>query len=209
MTDRSPPQVLLVEDDHALRLATENALVLADLTVLSFERAEPALALVNAQFPGVIVSDVRLPGQDGVSLLEAVMRIDAEIPVILVTGHGDVPLAVEAMRAGAFDFVEKPVGPDRLVQVIERALARRRQALSRHRANVHVPWDALTPREDEVTRWVAAGKTNAEIAQITGIAEGTVKRHLTHVFDKLGLSSRAQLVRCMTERQLARTRNAG
>ena len=208
MNHPSTIQVVLVEDDHTLRHATEQALVLADLEVVSFDRAEAAAVHINERYAGVVVSDVHLPGKDGVTLLEDIMRVDPEIPVILVTGHGDVPLAVEAMRAGAFDFVEKPIRPERLIQVVQRGLAQRQQALSRNRATLHVPWDTLTQREEEMTRWVAAGKTNSEIAQITGIAEGTVKRHLTHIFDKLGLTSRAQLVRCMTERQLTRPRDA-
>jgi FixJ family two-component response regulator len=204
MNDRTP-DVLLIEDDEAMRVANEQALMLADVEVLSFERAEEAAAWVNASFSGAVVSDVRLPGRSGLDLLEDVMRIDPGIPVILVTGHGDVPLAVEAMRSGAYDFIEKPFHPDRLVDVVHRALTLRRSALSQ-RSDPLLSWSALTEREHEVTQWVAAGKTNSEVAQIVGIAEGTVKRHLTHVFEKLGLSSRAQLVRHMTERGLSRAR---
>ncbi|MBW7859671.1 MAG: sigma-54 dependent transcriptional regulator [Rhodocyclaceae bacterium] len=123
------PSVLLIEDDPPVRLGIEQALALADIPVRGFERAEPALERIGAGFNGVVVSDVRLPGLDGLALLERVIRIDRDLPVVLITGHGGISMAVQAMREGAYDFIEKPFASDRLVGVVQRALDRRRLVL--------------------------------------------------------------------------------
>ena len=117
--------VYLVEDDVAVRRACEQAMRLADIPVLGFGIAEDALAAIDDQSPAVIVSDVRLPGMDGLALLEAMQKRDRDVPVILITGHGDVSMAVQAMRANAYDFIEKPFNSARLVDVVRRALEKR------------------------------------------------------------------------------------
>jgi two-component system, NtrC family, C4-dicarboxylate transport response regulator DctD len=122
-------QVLLIEDEASVRLATEQALSLAGMSVAVFANAEDALPAIGADFAGVVLTDVRLPGISGMALLDEAARRDRDLPVILVTGHGDVELAVQAMRRGAYDFVEKPFGAERLVDVVRRALDRRRLVL--------------------------------------------------------------------------------
>ena len=117
--------VLLVEDDDALRFATQQALELAGLSVRAFAGAEGALAALSPDFDGVIVSDIRMPRMDGLQLLARVRALDGDLPVILVTGHGDVPMAVQALRDGAYDFLTKPFATDHLVATISRALERR------------------------------------------------------------------------------------
>jgi two-component system C4-dicarboxylate transport response regulator DctD len=117
--------VMFVEDDEPLRVATMQTLELAGLNVLPFERAAPALARLSPDFPGVVVSDIRMPGMDGLELLAKVQTIDSDIPVLLVTGHGDVPMAVSALQDGAFDFIPKPFAAERLLAAIRRALDRR------------------------------------------------------------------------------------
>jgi len=102
------PSVLLIEDDASVRLGLEQALALADIPVRAFERAEPALERIAAGYGGVVVTDVRLPGMDGLACLARVMAVDRDIPVVLITGHGGVSMAVQAMREGAYDFIEKP-----------------------------------------------------------------------------------------------------
>ncbi len=124
-----PVQVVLVEDDDVLRIAAKQTFMLADVPVADFPRAEPALAMLAAGSAAVVVTDVRLPGMDGMELLQQVHAIDADLPVILVTGHGDVRMAVEAMRLGAYDFVEKPFAPERLLEVVRRAVDKRRLVL--------------------------------------------------------------------------------
>ncbi len=122
-------QVLLVEDDPTVRAGSEQALELADFTVSSFESAEPAARLLQANSPLVLVSDVRLPGMSGLELLEAARAIDPELPVILVTGHGDIAMAVQAMHDGAYDFLEKPYSSEQLADVVRRAVDKRRLQL--------------------------------------------------------------------------------
>ncbi len=104
----SVSRVLLIDDEEDLRLSTAQALELAGLDVVTIDNADHVFELIGYSFDGVIVSDIRMPGIDGMSLLQKVRELDAEIPVILVTGHGDVQLAVSAMRNGAYDFIEKP-----------------------------------------------------------------------------------------------------
>lgn len=121
--------VLVVEDDPNVRLGCEQALQLEDIPVTVVETAEQALLRIVPDYPGVVVSDIRLPGMDGMSLLNELRRIDPDLPVVLITGHGDVSLAVRAMKDGAHDFIEKPFSPDYMVEVARRALDNRRLTL--------------------------------------------------------------------------------
>lgn len=125
--------VAFVDDDPDLRAAHSQSLRLAGLEVLAFEGAEAALARLDAGFPGVVVSDIRMPGMDGRQLFARLKDMDPDLPVILITGHGDVPQAVEAMREGAYDFVAKPFPAERLVASVRRALEKRRLVLDNRR----------------------------------------------------------------------------
>lgn len=119
-----PPEVFLIEDDRAVRKGCEQALAIADIAVRGFADAESMLAaLTQGARPALVISDVRLPGRDGLTLLRELRQIDRELPVLLITGHGDVAMAVEAMREGAQDFIEKPFPSERLVSAARRALA--------------------------------------------------------------------------------------
>ena len=118
-------QAILIEDEAALRLATAQTLELGGFAVQACASAEEALPLLRADFPGVVVTDVRLPGRSGLELLAQVTALDAELPVIVVTGHGDVTMAVAAMRSGAYDFIEKPFASERLMDAVRRAQERR------------------------------------------------------------------------------------
>ena len=118
-------KVMLIEDDPAVRMGSEQALKLAGLDVQAFPSAVQARKHLAADFPGVVVTDVKLPGMDGLELLRHIKTVDATVPVILVTGHGDITMAVQAMRDGAYDFIEKPFSSDRLVNVVQRALEKR------------------------------------------------------------------------------------
>lgn len=117
--------VLLVEDDPHVRLGCEQAMQLAGIPVLAAASAEAAEMYLSAEFPGIIVTDMRLPGASGMDLLRKVRGLDPDLPVIIITGHGDVTLAVEAMRNGAYDFMQKPFSTDDLVDVVRRALEKR------------------------------------------------------------------------------------
>ena len=129
MTETAAGGVLFVDDDEDLRRAAEQTLRLADLDVILCDRAETALARLGPEFPGVLVTDIRMPGMDGLDLMRAALVRDPDLPVILVTGHGDVGLAVQSMREGAYDFLEKPHAPARLVATVGRALDKRRLTL--------------------------------------------------------------------------------
>ncbi|WPC05178.1 sigma-54 dependent transcriptional regulator [Pseudomonas benzenivorans] len=119
-------QVIVVDDEAAIREAVQQWLELSGFRVQSCASAEQALALVDRDFPGVLVSDVRMPGSDGLQLLDKLVALDRDLPVILITGHGDVPMAVQALRQGAYDFIEKPFTPERLLDSVHRALDKRR-----------------------------------------------------------------------------------
>lgn len=136
--------VYFIDDEEPLRIAGQQTLDLADIDCLCFDRAEAALDQISQHFEGVIVTDLRMPGMGGMALLHAVLQKDPQIPVILVTGHGDVDLAVSMMRDGAYDFIEKPYVPERLVDTVRRALAMRRLTLEnrRLRLQVHSPLTA-------------------------------------------------------------------
>lgn len=133
-----PDQVLLVDDEVMIRNATEQWLRMAGFDVISCDSAEAALPLIDRQFSGILVTDVRMPGMDGIALMgEARGRIN-DLPVILVTGHGDVDMAIQAMREGAYDFIEKPFVPERLVETIRRACEKRRLQLENIRLQQHL-----------------------------------------------------------------------
>lgn len=119
-------QVIVVDDEAAIREAVQQWLELSGFQVHTCASAAEALAVVERDFPGIVVSDVRMPGSDGLQLLDKLLQIDSDLPVILVTGHGDVPMAVQALRQGAYDFIEKPFTPERLLDSVRRALDKRR-----------------------------------------------------------------------------------
>ncbi|AYR19346.1 sigma-54-dependent transcriptional regulator [Alcaligenes faecalis] len=120
--------VLIVEDDANVRLGCSQTLLLEGIRVEQAESAEQALRLLHHGWPGIVVSDVRLPGADGMSLLQQLQHVDSDLPVVLITGHGDVSMAVQAMKMGAYDFIEKPFSPEHFVQVVSRALDRRQMS---------------------------------------------------------------------------------
>ncbi|MDG3042713.1 sigma-54-dependent transcriptional regulator [Roseicyclus marinus] len=131
MTTSAP--VLFVDDEPPLRHAAAQALMLADLNAIPCDTGEQALSHLDRDFPGILVTDIRMPGMDGLTLMAEALKTDPELPVILVTGHGDVDLAVASMKGGAYDFLEKPYAPARLVEAVGRALEKRRLTLENRR----------------------------------------------------------------------------
>lgn len=132
------PPILFVDDEEHLRIAAEQSFQLADLNVETFGKAEEALTQISRDFPGILVTDIRMAPMDGVALMHRVLEIDAEFPVILVTGHGDVELAVRSIREGAYDFIEKPFAPERLVDTSRRALEKRQLTLENRKLRAEV-----------------------------------------------------------------------
>jgi two-component system C4-dicarboxylate transport response regulator DctD len=133
MTDPTPPPVLFVDDEAPLRHAAAQTLMLAEIDTIACATAAEALARIDRGFPGILVTDIRMPGMDGLALMAEALGIDPDLPVILITGHGDVDLAVQSMRDGAYDFLEKPYAPARLVEAVRRALEKRRLTLENRR----------------------------------------------------------------------------
>ncbi len=123
-------KIAIVDDEQDMRQSISQWLALSGFETETFPPgAEEALKVVGAEYPGVVVTDIRMPGMDGMQFLKKLMSLDSSLPVIMITGHGDVPMAVEAMRVGAFDFMEKPFNPDRMTELAKKATARRRMAL--------------------------------------------------------------------------------
>jgi two-component system C4-dicarboxylate transport response regulator DctD len=129
VSGRGTPEIILIDDDKDLRHALAQGLELEGYSVADYARADEALGLITRSFSGIVVCDIRLPGLDGMAFLGKALEIDPTLPVILITGHGDVPLAVQAMRSGAYDFLEKPFTPSRLAELCARGLEKRRLVL--------------------------------------------------------------------------------
>ena len=181
-------EVVLVEDEQAVRMATAQTLELGGFEVRACENAEQAQLWLHADFGGVLVTDVRLPGRSGLDLLADVVAGDPDLPVIVVTGHGDVSMAVEAMRAGAYDFIEKPFAAERLVETVRRAQEKRRLVMENRRLKAawssHPDMPALIGQSPAIERVRAlirsVGPTPADILinGQTGTGKEVVARHL-------------------------------
>ena len=185
----TPETILFVDDEEHLRMAAEQTLHLEDLEVACFPEAASALARVAREFPGILVTDIRMPGMDGLELMAKALEIDPEFPVILVTGHGDVELAVQSMRDGAYDFLEKPYAPSRLVSSVQRALDKRRltlenRALRRQVGGRDVIEARLTGRSEPMiklrgqVRAIAATDADVLIQGATGTGKEVTARAL-------------------------------
>ncbi|MBD8475408.1 sigma-54-dependent Fis family transcriptional regulator [Pseudomonas sp. CFBP 8770] len=161
-------QVVLIDDDPHLRQALSQTLDLAGLKVLALADAQGLSARIERDWPGVVVSDIRMPGIDGLQLLEQLHARDTELPVLLITGHGDVPLAVQAMRAGAYDFLEKPFASDALLDSVRRGLAVRRLVLDNRSLRM-----ALSDRQQLSTRLVGQSAPMARLREQIGALAGT------------------------------------
>ncbi len=164
----SQTQVVLIDDDPHLRQALSQTLDLAGLKILSLADANGVAALIERDWPGVIVSDIRMPGIDGLELLQQLHAQDAELPVLLITGHGDVPLAVQAMRAGAYDFLEKPFASDALLDSVRRALALRRLVLDNRSLRL-----ALSDRHELSARLVGQSPSMSRLRDQIGALAAT------------------------------------
>ncbi|MFA7893617.1 sigma-54-dependent transcriptional regulator [Pseudomonas fulva] len=164
----SRAQVILVDDDAHLRQALSQTLDLAGLKVVALADAHGLAERIPTDWPGVVVSDIRMPGIDGLQLLEQLHGLDSELPVLLITGHGDVPLAVQAMRAGAYDFLEKPFASDALLDSVRRALALRQLVLENRSLRM-----ALSDRQQLATRLVGQSAAMQRLREQIGALAGT------------------------------------
>jgi FixJ family two-component response regulator len=190
-------RVYLVDDEPAVRKALGRLLRSAGIEVATFGSAEEFLGALEEEAAGCALLDVAMPGLDGLALQETLARRSIDLPVLFLTGHGDIPMSVRAMKAGASDFLTKPVDGRALVAAVRRALERGRSLARARRedAEIHRRLASLTPRERDVLEGVAAGRLNKQIAGDLGISEKTVKIHRGRVMTKMAAGSVAELVR--------------
>jgi two-component system response regulator FixJ len=193
---RSECWIHVVEDDQAMRESLVMLLEEAGYKVRAYSAAQELLARATSLEPGCVVSDVRMPAMDGLALLRRLRSDVSVLPLILITGHGDIAMAVSAMKAGAMDFIEKPFEAETLIDSIEAALRSRTadadpKAVEAARERL----GSLTSREHEVLDQLVAGKSNKEVAAKLGISPRTVEFHRAHVMDKTRAKGLPELVR--------------
>jgi two-component system, LuxR family, response regulator FixJ len=191
------PTIFVVDDDEGVRNSIRFLLKSVGLATKTLPSAGEFLETYKPRQPGCLVLDVRMPGMSGLELQQQLNLRGAIIPVIFITGHGDIPMAVEAMQHGAFDFLQKPFRDQDLIDRIQRALERdshNRGALAQH-DRIRTRFESLTPREREVLSLMTSGKPNKVMAGELGVSQRTVEIHRARVMEKTGAGSLAQLVR--------------
>jgi len=189
--------VFVIDDDPSFRRSTKMLIESAGLSVQAFSSAEEFLHGRRPDIPGCLVLDVRLPNLSGLDLQRELAEASLEIPIIFITGHGDIPMTVQAMKAGATEFLTKPFREQDLLDAIQRAIHFDRAArLQRARlADLRRRYHALTAREREVMAHVVTGMLNKQVADELGTTEKTIKVHRGHIMRKMGVKSFADLVR--------------
>jgi len=192
----SEPMVFIVDDDASVRKSLERLVRSVGLRGETFASAPEFLQRAAADGPSCLVLDVRMPGVSGLVLQERLAAVGHRIPIIIITGHGDITMSVRAMKAGAVDFLPKPFNDQDLLESIQEAIARDRQARQEWAVlqDIQRRVALLTPRERDVLALVAAGWLNKQIAPEMGLSEKTVKAHRAQVMQKMQVSSVAQLV---------------
>ena len=189
--------VFVIDDDAPLRDSLADLLHSVGLRVEAFASAQEFLHSKRPDVPSCLVLDVRLKGLSGLDLQKRLVEGDVDIPIIFISGHGDIPMAVQAMKAGAVEFLRKPFRDQDLLDAVQQALERDRKGREQQAkiADLRKRFDSLTPREREVMALVAAGLLNKQVAGELGTSEASVKVHRQHVMEKIGADSLAELVR--------------
>jgi two-component system response regulator FixJ len=191
------PVVYIVDDEDSMRRALTLLMTTVGYQPIAFAKPAEFLAKYDANQPGCLVIDVRMPEMSGLEVQQQLNRAGSMLPVILITGHGDIPMAVQAMKDGAFDFLQKPFRDQELLDRINAALKQdleNREMVERH-ADLKRRMESLTPREREVMALVVDGKANKVIAIDLGLSERTVEIHRANVMEKMGSRSVAHLVK--------------
>jgi FixJ family two-component response regulator len=201
MSNDSSAMVFIVDDDEAVRGSPKLLLKSIGLPAQTYASAQEFLASFDPLRPGCLVLDIRMPGMSGLELQETLNARGALLPIIFITGHGDVPMAVEAMQRGAMDFLQKPFRDQDLLDRINKALEKDRAGrdLLGNRVRIRARMAELTPREREVLGRVTAGQANKVIAADLGLSQRTVEIYRAHVMEKMGANSLAHLVRMVVD----------
>jgi FixJ family two-component response regulator len=196
MTD-SDPFVFVIDDDEAIRDAVRKLIASVGLRVETFGSTREFLSRERPEAPACLVLDVRLPDVSGLEFQRDLAEANIHIPIIFITGHGDVPMTVRAMKAGAVEFLTKPFRGQELLDAIQEAIARDRAAWSERAqmAELRARYDTLTAREKEVMTLVVSGLLNKQVGAELGTSELTIKTHRGRVMQKMGADSLADLVR--------------
>ena len=189
--------VYVVDDDEAVRDSVQWLLEGQDFRVRSFESAESFLARYDPREIGCVLIDIRMSGMSGLDLQDRLAERDSPLPVAFVTGHGDVPMAVDTMKKGALDFIQKPFNEDALVNLVERMLDVARQSFAGYQqaASREALLAKLTSREAQVLERIVAGRLNKQIADDLGISIKTVEAHRANIMEKLGANTVADLLK--------------
>jgi FixJ family two-component response regulator len=197
----TPPIIYVVDDDVSFLTAVTRLLRAGGYEVKAFASAAEFLQSPPADSPGCVIVDLQMPGLSGLELQDALTKASNPLPLVFLTGHGDIPASVHAMREGAEDFLTKPVKKQALFDAVQRALARdakEREQRTRRR-ELRAPFDTLTPREREVLGHVLSGQLNKQIAGDLGTSERTIKAHRANIMAKLRVQSVAELARLAQE----------
>jgi FixJ family two-component response regulator len=201
------PIVFVIDDDRMIREGLQGLIRSVGLRVETFASAKDFLAAKRPDAPACLILDVRMPGLSGLDLQVKLSDSNIQIPIIFITGHGDIPMSVRAMKEGAHEFLTKPVRGQDLLDAVQKAIASDRSLReeSAELSGIRARFDSLTPREKEVLNLVVAGLLNKQIADELGMSELTVKTHRAHVMEKTQADSLAHLVR-MAEKLKAAVR---
>lgn len=195
--ERGEPVVYVVDDDESMRFALRDLLRSVGLRVETFESTQDFLAFPKSDVPSCLILDVRLRGESGLAFQEQIAKSGARMPIVFMTGHGDIAMTVKAMKAGAVDFFAKPFRDQDMLDAVAGALVRDGERLASEQsiAVLRAAYDSLTPREREVMGFVVAGLMNKQIACELNLSEITVKIHRGQVMKKMAARSVADLVR--------------
>ncbi len=193
----NPAVVHIIEDDASLRAAIDSLLRSVGLYTQAYDSVQAFLAQKRADAPGCLLLDVRLPGMSGLDFQANLAKHDVQMPAVMMTGHGDIPMTVRAMKAGAVDFLTKPFRDQDMLDAVNAAIDKDRQRRigSQGAAALQAKYRSLSPREQQVMQLVTAGKMNKQVAAALNLSEITVKIHRGSVMRKMAARSLADLVR--------------
>lgn len=191
------PLVYIVDDDEEVRSAVQLLMESVGLRVQPFESANAFLEDFDPEMPGCILLDIRMPGMNGLDLQELLVKRNVFTPVIIISGHGDIPMAVRAVKAGALDFIEKPFNDQFLLDSVHRALEldEKKRGIASEQAEIRARYESLTQRERDVLEQVINGKRNKVIADVLSISQSTVEAHRAKVMEKMQANSLSALMR--------------